>query len=116
VEFRIPLGGTGSRRQRVQLVAVLPQVGGQGLQQRGPLVEGQLPQRRTAHATAVVQGGGAVDALRGDARDLVTGHGVAQRRALVLGGAPATAYVASQQRCRALHHASLELPTERSGS
>ena len=55
VEHRVTLGSAGAGRQRVEVVAVLAQVGGQGLEQGGPLVESQRPQGGTADAPSVVE-------------------------------------------------------------
>ena len=81
---------------RVELVAVLAQVPGERLEQAGALVEGQLPQRRAADPPAVLQHGGHVDAGGGDPGDLLAGHRVVQRPALVGGGVPAALHVAAQ--------------------
>ena len=42
VELRVTQRGAGARRQRVEVVAVLAQVRGEGLEHGGPLVERQL--------------------------------------------------------------------------
>ncbi|GAA3353831.1 hypothetical protein GCM10020366_08490 [Saccharopolyspora gregorii] len=97
VELRVAERGAGLRGQRVELIAVLAQVRGERLEQRGALVEGQPPQRGTADLAAVPQRGGEVDAGRGDPRDLLPGGGVVQRSALIRRRAPLPGDVAAQQ-------------------
>src|SRR5262249_33416065 len=98
VELRVAAGGPGAVGQRVQLVAVLAQRGGQRLQQRGPLVERQLAQRRPADPAAVVQRAGQVQAGRGDPGHLIPGDRVVQRHALVRGRTPTAGQVTAQDR------------------
>jgi hypothetical protein len=79
VELRVAQGGAGPRRKAVQLTSVLPQHGADGLDERGPLVEGQHPQRGAAGGAAVLERGGEIDAVRGDPGDLLAGDRVAHR-------------------------------------
>jgi hypothetical protein len=77
VELRVAQGGAGPRRNRVQLTSVLTQHGADSLDERGPLVEGERAQRGAAGGAAVLERGGEVDAVRGDAGDLLAGDRVA---------------------------------------
>jgi hypothetical protein len=62
VELGVEQRGAGLGADRVEPLAVLAQVLAEGLEQRGALVERELPQGGAAGAAAVVEDGGEVDA------------------------------------------------------
>jgi len=64
VELGVAEGRPGARGQGVKLLPVLAQQQPQRLEQRGPLVEGQLAQHRAAGRPAVGQRRAHVDASR----------------------------------------------------
>src|SRR5215469_1909793 len=59
-------------------------------------MEGKLAQRRTADRTAIFEGTGHVDAVRGDPRHLLAGYRVAKRGAVARRRAPLPSRVAAQ--------------------
>ena len=99
VEARVVERGAGVRGDGVQLLAVLPQVPGERLEQGGALVERQLAERRAADPTAVLQRGREVDARRRQPGDLGSGHRVEQRSPLVGRRVPRAEDVTAQDRC-----------------
>ena len=102
VELGVPEGRAGAGGQRVELLAVLAQQLPERLEQRRPLVEGQLAQRRAAGRPAVVQRRRQVDARRRYPGDFLAGHRVEHRAPLVRRFGPCPAHVAAQHRHRQL--------------
>ena len=78
----------------VELLAVLAQVPGEGLEQRRPLVERELPQRGPAGLPAVGADRGEIEAVRRQAADLLAGHGVGHRPPVAGPGLPTALQVA----------------------
>jgi hypothetical protein len=64
IDHRVDLGGTGLRREGVEVLTPGIQVLGQFLELEGALVERQLAQFRLAGGPAVIHDGGQVQAVR----------------------------------------------------
>ena len=102
VELGVAERRPGAGGQRVHFLAVLAQQQAQRLEQRGPLVEGQLAQRRAARRSAVVERRTQVDAGRRHPGDFLAGHRVEHRPPVVRRIGPCPAHVAAQRHHRPL--------------
>ncbi len=102
VELGVPEGRPCASGQGVQLRAVLAQQQPERLEQRGPLVESQLAQRRTARRPAVVERRRQVDAGRRYPGDLLAGHRIEHRPPVIRRIGPCPTHVAVQRRHRPL--------------
>ena len=96
VDPRVAAGGSGAVRKVVErfLGVVAQQHLGDVSQDGGPLMEGQLPQRRPADGAPMLDGGGKVDAHRRQLSNHLAGGRVAQRPALTGRTVPSACCVA----------------------
>jgi hypothetical protein len=92
----IRLRRTRRIRQCVELFLAIVQHLGDALEQRRALVERQLPQRRPALASRVLQHAGEIDAARRSFGDHLSSRGVAQHLRVAISCMPAGLHVALQ--------------------